>query len=187
MGGGMISEKQVLKKIDENTLIEDKPAKNDGRALEWRKEFEWLDIKLSEVSIGSNFTINDINHLSHTVKNIGNKSEPKESIFKYIKPNADSSRRVFGKCPDFDDNLYRLIKESEDSDLHKCIKLSEGIQVNIKECEDEPQQGESYPNGVYYGSLFWFEENEYGMEPFMPQIDCRVPASQMDKLMRVFN
>jgi len=178
----MISEKQVLRKVDDNTLIEDKPVKEDGRTLEWRKGFEILDIQLSEVKIGTNFSVNDVDQFSHTLKKIGNKPEPEENIFKYIKPNPSTSRSVIGRCQDFDDNLYRLIKDSEESPLHKCAKLAEGIRVNIKECEEEPQSGESYPNGVYYGSLFWFEENDYGMEPFEPQIECRIPSSQMDKL-----
>jgi hypothetical protein len=178
----MISEKQFFKKIDDNTLIEDNPVNKDGRALKWQKCFEALYINLSDIRITSNFTINEIDHLSHTFKNLRNESEPKESIFKFIKPNASSSRILFGKCLDFDDKLYRLVKDSENSDLYKGVKLSGGIEVKIKECENEPQQDEMYPNGVYYGALFWFEEHVYDMEPFVPQIECLIPTSQMNYL-----
>lgn len=179
----MISEKQVLKKIDDNTLIEDKPIKEDGRALEWRKDFETLEIQLSEVKINTNFTVNAVDaDGTFALGKIFKKLPADETIFKYIKPNPDRSRRVLGKCLDFDDNLYRLVKESEDLDLHKCVRLSEGIRVNIRECEEEPQSGESYPNGVYYGSLFWLNESYRELNAFEPEIECRIPSSQMDKL-----
>jgi hypothetical protein len=152
----MISEKQVLKKIGDNTLIEDKPAREDGRALEWRKDFETLEIQLSDVQINANFTVNAVDADGTFALGKILKTLPEdETIFNYIKPSADSSRRVIGKCLDLNDNLYRLFKESKNLDLYKCVRFSAGIRVNIMEIREEPQSGESYPNGVYYGSLFW--------------------------------
>ena len=79
-------------------------------------------------------------------------------------------------------NIYRLVRESEDLDLYKCVRLSEGIRVSIRECGEEPQSGGSYPNGVFYGSLFWLNESHRELNAFEPEIECRIPSSQMDKL-----
>lgn len=138
--------------------------------------------------IASNFTVNDINHLSHishtiTLQNIDNKSKPKESIFKFIKPNVARTRRIFGKCLDFNDNLFRLLEDSKASAFYKAIKLSDSIQVNIKECDDDSHQEEGYPNGVFYGVLLWIKENEHNVKQLVPEIHCWIPSSQMDRLM----
>ncbi|MCB9978603.1 MAG: hypothetical protein H6862_03230 [Rhodospirillales bacterium] len=177
----MILEKTLIKKIDDYTLIENVPPKEGGGVREWRKGLNALDIKLSQVLIESKFTVNKIDHFAHTIKNIDKKSELKESIFKYIKRDASRSRKVRGKCFKFDNNLYGLVKESEDSALHKHIKLSEGIYVDINECEDEPQRGEPHPNSAYYGTLY------YGTETLKTVIECMVPTSQMDKLINDLN
>jgi len=109
----------------------------------------------------------------------------KTNSFKEIKPNPKIVRHIEGKISYCRDRIYEMTKEEKDSSIYnKYEELKNNIRIQIRECKKAVEH-KSFPNGVYYGNIFRYSDNENNEDYFY--IRCTIPSSHINKLICILS
>src|ERR1700740_3708207 len=143
----MIASEEKLRKASDRVFQEENPPKDRTGPLEWRRNFNSIRLRLTNLRLVTSCTIQDMDFVSEKEKEL--------DFAGLLKPNVADHLAIIGLVDEEEmrDRLYCTVEDKEDKTLFSVKRAPRPIKVTIKVGEPTEETAKR-PAGLYWGNGF---------------------------------